>query len=48
LSIIPSLYIISIGISFFNFNAAVIFPVIMIPALILVTKAHKHKHHSEE
>jgi uncharacterized membrane protein len=42
LSIIQSLYIISIGISFFNFNAAVIFPVIMIPALILVTKAHKH------
>jgi uncharacterized membrane protein len=48
LSIIPSLYVISIGISFFNFNAAVIFPVIMIPALILVTKALKHRHHSED
>ena len=39
LAIIPSLYVISIGLSFFNFDLAVIFPVIMIPSLILVTKA---------
>jgi uncharacterized membrane protein len=39
LAIIPSLYVISIGLSFLNFDVAVIFPVIMIPSLILVTKA---------
>jgi hypothetical protein len=39
LTIIPSLYVISIGLSFFNFDLAVIFPVIMIPSLILVAKA---------
>jgi uncharacterized membrane protein len=39
LAIIPSLYVISIGVSFLNFDVAVIFPVIMIPSLILVTKA---------
>ena len=39
LAIIPSLYLISIGLSFFNFDVAVIFPVFMIPSLILVTKA---------
>ncbi len=39
LAIIPSLYVISIGLSFFNFDLAVIFPVIMIPSLILVAKA---------
>ena len=44
LAIIPSLYIISIGLSFFNFNVAVIFPVFMIPCLILVAKVHKRKH----
>jgi hypothetical protein len=44
LAIIPSLYIISIGLSFFNFNLAVIFPVFMIPCLILVAKVHKDKH----
>jgi uncharacterized membrane protein len=38
LAIIPSLYVISIGLSFFNFDLAVIFPVIMIPSLILVAK----------
>jgi uncharacterized membrane protein len=39
LAIIPSLYVISIRLSFFNFDLAVIFPVIMIPSLILVAKA---------
>jgi uncharacterized membrane protein len=38
LTIIPSLYVISIGLSFFNFDLAVIFPVIMIPSLVLVAK----------
>ena len=41
LTIIPSLYMISIGLSFFNFDVAVIFPVFMIPILILVAKALK-------
>jgi uncharacterized membrane protein len=41
LAIIPSLYMISIGLSFFNFDVAVIFPVFMIPTLILVAKALK-------
>ena len=48
LAIIPSLYVISIGLSFFNFNVAIIFPVIMIPSLILVAKVHKHKLGSKE
>jgi uncharacterized membrane protein len=39
LSIIPSLYAISIGLSFISFNVAIFFPVIMLPALILVAKA---------
>jgi putative Mn2+ efflux pump MntP len=39
LAIIPSLYVISIGLSIFNFDLAVIFPVLMIPALILIAKA---------
>jgi uncharacterized membrane protein len=41
LAIIPSLYMISVGLSFFNFDVAVIFPVFMIPTLILVAKALK-------
>jgi uncharacterized membrane protein len=41
LAIIPSLYVISIGLSFLNFDVAVIFPVFMIPSLILVAKALK-------
>ena len=41
LAIVPSLYVISIGLSFFNFDVAIIFPVIMIPSLILVAKAHR-------
>jgi uncharacterized membrane protein len=39
LSIIPSLYAISIGLSLISFNVAIFFPVIMLPALILVAKA---------
>jgi hypothetical protein len=39
LAIIPSLYVISIGLSFFNSDVAVIFPVFMIPSLILVARA---------
>lgn len=39
LAIIPALYVISIGLSIFNFDLAVIFPVLMIPALILIAKA---------
>ena len=38
LTIIPSLYVISIALSFINFNVAVIFPVTMIPSLIIVAK----------
>lgn len=41
LAIIPTLYVISIGLSFFNFDLAVIFPVIMIPSLIFVAKVLK-------
>ena len=41
LAIIPTLYVISIGLSFFNFDLAVIFPVIMIPSLIFVAKVHR-------
>jgi hypothetical protein len=48
LTIITSLYIISIGLSFFNFNVAVIFPVFMIPCLILVAKVHKRRHAIKE
>lgn len=41
LAIIPSLYVISIGLSIFNFDLAVIFPVLMIPALIFIAKARR-------
>jgi uncharacterized membrane protein len=41
LAIIPSLYVISIGLSFINFNLAVIFPVLMIPILIIIAKARR-------
>ena len=48
LAIIPSLYVISIGLSFFNFDVAIIFPVIMIPSLILAAKVHhKYKHDNQ-
>jgi len=38
LAIVPSLYVISTGLSFLSFDVAVIFPVIMIPSLILAEK----------
>jgi uncharacterized membrane protein len=41
LAIIPTLYVISIGLSFINFNLAVIFPVLMIPILIIIAKARR-------
>jgi hypothetical protein len=41
LAIIPSLYVISTGFSFLNFDVAVIFPVIMIPSLIVAAKVHR-------
>jgi uncharacterized membrane protein len=41
LTIIPSLYVISIGLSFISFNVAIIFPIVMIPSLILVAKAYR-------
>ena len=43
LEIVPSLYVISTGLSFLSFDVAVIFPVIMIPSLILAAKVH-HKY----
>ncbi len=43
LTIIPSLYIISIALSFVNFNVAVIFPVTMIPSLIFVARVFNVK-----
>ena len=43
LAIIPSLYFISTGLSFLSFDVAVIFPVIMIPSLMLAAKVH-HKY----
>jgi len=44
LAIVPSLYVISTGLSFLSFDVAVIFPIIMIPSLILAAKVHKYKH----
>jgi uncharacterized membrane protein len=41
LTIIPSLYVISIGLSFISFNVAIIFPIVMITSLILVAKAYR-------
>jgi hypothetical protein len=38
LAIVPSLYVISTGLSFLSFDVAVIFPVIMIPSPILAEK----------
>lgn len=42
LSVIPSLYAISIGIAFISIKAATIFPVIMLPIMILLGKAFHH------
>jgi len=38
LEIVPSLYVISTGLSFLSFDVAVIFPVIMIPSPTLAEK----------
>lgn len=38
LTVIPSLYAISIALSFFNFNVAIIFPIAMIPSLVAIAK----------
>lgn len=43
LAIIPALYVISTGLSFLNYDVAVIFPVVMIPVLIAAAKVH-HKY----
>jgi uncharacterized membrane protein len=43
LMVIPLLYVISVALSFVNFNVAVIFPVTMIPALIFVPRVYKTK-----
>lgn len=49
LAIIPALYVISTGLSFLNFDVAVIFPVVMIPALIAAAKVHhKYKRGSDQ
>jgi uncharacterized membrane protein len=43
LSVIPSLYAISIGIAFINIQMAIIFPVIMIPTMTLLGQAFHHQ-----
>lgn len=43
LMVIPLLYVVSVALSFVNFNVAVIFPVTMIPALIFVPRVYKTK-----
>lgn len=49
LAIIPALYVISTGLSFLNFDVAVIFPVVMIPVLIAAAKVHhKYKRGSDQ
>ncbi|HKG87294.1 MAG TPA: TMEM175 family protein [Nitrososphaeraceae archaeon] len=42
LSVIPSLYAISIGIAFINIQMAIIFPVIMVPTMTLLGQAFHH------
>ena len=42
LSVIPSVYAISIGIAFINIQMAIIFPVIMVPTMTLLGKAFHH------
>ena len=43
LSVIPSLYAISIGIAFINIQMAIIFPVIMVPTMMLLGQAFHHQ-----
>lgn len=42
LSVIPSVYAISIGIAFINIQVAIIFPVIMLPTMTLLGQAFHH------
>ena len=42
LSVIPSVYAISIGIAFINIQMAIIFPVIMVPTMTLLGQAFHH------
>ena len=42
LSVIPSVYAISIGIAFINIQMAIIFPVIMVPTITLLGQAFRH------
>lgn len=42
LSVIPSVYAISIGIAFINIQVAIIFPVIMVPTMTLLGQAFHH------
>lgn len=44
LSVIPSVYAISIGIAFINIQMAIIFPVIMVPTMTLLGQAFHHHH----
>ena len=46
LSVIPSLYAISIGIAFINIQMAIIFPVIMVPTMMLLGQAFHHQKNS--
>jgi uncharacterized membrane protein len=44
LSVIPSVYAISIGIAFINIQIAIIFPLIMVPTMTLLGQAFHHHH----
>jgi uncharacterized membrane protein len=44
LSVIPSVYAISIGIALINIQMAIIFPVIMVPTMTLLGQAFHHHH----
>jgi uncharacterized membrane protein len=46
LSVIPSLYAISIGIAFINIQMAIIFPVIMVPTMMVLGQAFHHQKNS--
>jgi uncharacterized membrane protein len=46
LSVIPSLYAISVGIAFINIQMAIIFPVIMVPTMMVLGQAFHHQKNS--
>ena len=46
LSVIPSVYAISIGIAFINIQMAIIFPVIMVPTMMVLGQAFHHQKNS--